>query len=73
MRAKISLPRFLIEALGIYSKVQHRSAYIRQQFAQNLQFFRIGRLYQGRVKHKPISFSPNFVFGQHTRSASASP
>ena len=49
-----SLSRFLIEALDIYSKVQHRSAYMRQQFAQNLQFFCIGRLCRGRVKHKPI-------------------
>ena len=49
-----SLPRFLIEALDIYSEVQHRSAYIRQQFAQNLQFFCIGQLCRGRVKHKPI-------------------
>ena len=51
---QISLPRFLIEALDIYSEVQHRSAYIRQQFAQNLQFFCIGQLCRGRVKHKPI-------------------
>ena len=49
-----SLPRFLIEALDIYSKVKNRSAYIRQQFAQNLQFFCIGQLCRGRVKHKPI-------------------
>ena len=51
---QISLPRFLIEALDIYSKVKNRSAYIRQQFAQNLQFFCISRLCRGRVKHKPI-------------------
>ena len=51
---QISLPRFLIEALDIYSKVKNRSAYIRQQFAQNLQFFCISRLCRDRVKHKPI-------------------
>jgi hypothetical protein len=43
-----------MEALDSHPDIQHRSAYVQQQLAQNLQFLLGSRLCRGRVKHKPI-------------------
>jgi hypothetical protein len=51
---RLSLARFLVEALDSPPDIQHRSAYVEQQLAQNLQFLLDSRLCRGRVKHKPI-------------------